>query len=145
MIRTATDDDIVSIIYIWKETIETNNTPGDILRVFKRNRRYWFVCDGMEGGEIIGFAAGSVKSRSRGHISGIAVLEEHREKGIGKSLFDVLIAAFRQQNFKKITLEVRASNKTAIRLYEGYGFKKTDIINKYYPDGEDAINYEKIL
>jgi len=145
MIRTATEDDIFSIIQLWKDTIETNNTSGDILRLFKRNRQYWFVYDGVGEDEIIGFSAGSVKSRTRGHISGIAVSEVHRGKGIGKSLFDVAIAAFKQDNFTKITLEVRSGNEVAIRLYESNGFKKTHIISNYYPDGEDAINYEKLL
>ena len=145
MIRPASDDDIIPIIQIWKNSIETNNTPADILRVFRKNKRYWFVYDGNEEGGIIGFSAGSVKSRVRGHISGIAVLEEHRGNGIGKSLFNVAINAFIQDRFKKITLEVRPSNTVAVGLYESHGFKKTHIISGYYPDGEDAINYEKIL
>ena len=145
MIRPASDDDIIPIIQIWKSSIETNNTPGDIQRVYRRNKRYWFVYDGKEVGEVIGFSAGSVKSRTRGHISGIAVLEEYRGKGIGKNLFNVAIDAFIKDKFKKVTLEVRPSNKVAVGLYESHGFKRTHIISGYYPDGEDAINYEKIL
>lgn len=140
MIRSATDDDIESIVKIWKGNIETNNTPMDIIRVFKKNRQYWFVYD---EGEVIGFSAGSVKSRNRGHISGIAVKEECRSKGIGKILLDAAVDAFMADKFKKITLEVRPSNTIAIKLYESQGFKKTHIVNGYYPDGEAAVNYEK--
>ena len=41
---------------------------------------------------------------------------------------------------KYITLEVRASNVPAIKLYEKYGFKSLGVRKGYYQDnGEDAL------
>ena len=38
------------------------------------------------------------------------------------------------------TLEVRASNGAAIRLYERFGFRPVAMMKSYYPDnGEDAV------
>ncbi|MDY6865234.1 MAG: GNAT family N-acetyltransferase [Halobacteriota archaeon] len=143
MIRPATDDDISSIIYIWKGNIETNNTPADIAYAFRRFRKYWFVSESDR--RISGFVAGTVKSTTRGHISGIAVLEEYQRCGMGNGLLSMLENAFISDGFKKITLEVRLSNMDARRLYEMRGFEQTHVVKGYYPDGEAAMNYEKIL
>ena len=52
----------------------------------------------------------------------IAVLPEHRGKGVGKALLDLLIADANSRGTKCIHLEVRKSNACAIGLYEKYGF-----------------------
>ena len=45
-----------------------------------------------------------------------------------------------QEKIKYITLEVRASNEKAKRLYEQFGFKSLKVRKKYYQDNnEDAI------
>jgi len=142
MIRPATDDDIPSIVYIWKDNIETNNTSSDIVFAFKRFRKYWFV---SESDRIAGFVAGTVKSSTRGHVSGIAVLEEYQGCGMGNGLLSMLENAFISDGFRNITLEVRMSNMDARKLYERRGFEQTHVVKGYYPDGEAAMNYEKML
>jgi len=47
------------------------------------------------------------------------------------------------QGLKKILLEVRKNNPTAIALYESSGFKITGIREKYYNNTEDAVLMEK--
>ncbi|MDY6964544.1 MAG: ribosomal protein S18-alanine N-acetyltransferase [Halobacteriota archaeon] len=142
MIRPANDDDLPKIIRIWKDSIETNNTANDIAYAYRMNKEYWFVFD---DGQILGFVAGTVKTSDRGHISGIAVVEGYRRRGIGRELLTVAENCFILKGYKKVTLEVRLSNRSAQKLYESEGFKRTYMIKRYYPDGEDAINYEKIL
>ena len=45
-----------------------------------------------------------------------------------------------KSKIKFITLEVRASNKKAIHLYEKFGFKSLGLRRKYYQDNnEDAL------
>lgn len=45
-----------------------------------------------------------------------------------------------KKKIKYITLEVRASNEKAKRLYEKFGFKSLGVRKKYYQDNnEDAI------
>ena len=47
---------------------------------------------------------------------------------------------FYEKKIKYITLEVRASNEKAKRLYEKFGFKSLGVRKKYYQDNnEDAI------
>ncbi|MBF0443725.1 MAG: GNAT family N-acetyltransferase, partial [Oligoflexales bacterium] len=39
----------------------------------------------------------------------------------------------------ELFLEVRPSNKSALKLYQSFGFIKVSIRKKYYSDGEDAL------
>jgi ribosomal-protein-alanine N-acetyltransferase len=143
MIRSVDERDLISITRIWKENIETNNTFLDIAFAFSMNKRYWFVS--VEDKRIVGFVAGTVKNRARGHVSGIAVIEGYRRKGIGKRLIETVENAFVLDSFQKVTLEVRKNNFGAQKFYERQGYAKTYTTRGYYPDGEDAINYEKTM
>jgi [ribosomal protein S18]-alanine N-acetyltransferase len=46
---------------------------------------------------------------------------------------------------ERIMLEVRPSNLAALRLYEKHGFEKMALRKRYYPNGEDALIYEKAV
>ena len=79
------------------------------------------------------------KLTRKGHVVSIAVLPEHRLKGIGKSL---LLTAMEKmvEHYKcqETFLEVRVSNTAAISLYKKLGYKEIRRIPYYYLDGEDA-------
>ena len=74
------------------------------------------------------------------HLISIAVLEEHRGRGLGSRLLARTIRVARDRyHADSIYLEVRVSNAKAIKLYEKFGFRKARIIREYYRDGEDAF------
>ncbi|MDD2519281.1 MAG: GNAT family N-acetyltransferase [Bacilli bacterium] len=71
-------------------------------------------------------------------IDYIYVLPDYRHMKIGSKLVNYVIEN-NNENFN-ISLEVRASNFAAIKMYEKFQFKKLLIRKKYYGD-EDAIIY----
>lgn len=90
-------------------------------------------------GEIVGYA-GVWNIAGEGHITNVAVHPACRQKGIGSALVGQLIQLLESEGVKDQTLEVRASNKAAIGLYENHGFKLAGIRREYYQDnGEDAL------
>jgi ribosomal-protein-alanine N-acetyltransferase len=74
----------------------------------------------------------------KGHVVSIAVVEEHRRKGIGKALVEESVNGVKLRNCDEFYLEVRCSNTDAVRLYEKMGFVIRQQLNAYYRDGEDA-------
>ena len=74
----------------------------------------------------------------KGHVVSVAVLPEHRNKGIGKALVEESIAGVKLKKSDELYLEVRCSNTDAIRLYEKLGFSTKQRLKAYYRDGEDA-------
>ncbi len=75
----------------------------------------------------------------------IVVDERFRGQGIGKILMDKVMEFARLNHKEKATLEVAEGNKPAIALYEKFGFNKISIRKKYYPNGSDALVYQKIF
>ena len=100
--------------------------------------RYKAVMDG----KMIGFIAGDTR-RMEGiaWIATIAVLPEHRRRGIGRTLLQV---CEQRLPTARIRLCVRAENSGAIRLYESEDYRQVDIWRKYYHDSGDALVMEKI-
>ena len=48
----------------------------------------------------------------------------------------------REHAVVRILLEVRASNAPAIAMYEGLGFSRFNVRERYYADGEDGVEME---
>lgn len=70
----------------------------------------------------------------------IATDEKERNKGFGWKLMDIMMSNLTKRGIKRVFLEVRGKNRAAIRLYEGFGFKKIGARKGYYNDPvEDAI------
>jgi ribosomal-protein-alanine N-acetyltransferase len=70
----------------------------------------------------------------------IAVKSQHQNKGIGQKLLTSLKKNCRSFDVASIFLEVRASNKMAIKLYEKNGFNELGIRNNYYKIGDNWEN-----
>lgn len=88
------------------------------------------------GGKIIGFANGSWVL-DEGELLNIAVLENYRNMGIAKELFNFLEEYFKEKKAKKIFLEVREKNIPAISFYQKHGFIKNGLRKNYYKNPAD--------
>lgn len=75
----------------------------------------------------------------KGHVVSVAVLDEHRKKGIGKGLVAESINGVKLKKCDELYLEVRCSNTDGVRLYENLGFIIKQRLKSYYRDGEDAF------
>ena len=74
------------------------------------------------------------------HINNVAVLPHFRGAGIGSALLHHVLAEAKQLGARRATLEVRASNAPARRLYERLGFYVAATRRNYYTNPvEDAL------
>jgi [ribosomal protein S18]-alanine N-acetyltransferase len=98
-----------------------------------------YVCRPEPSGSLRGYicfwtVAGELQ------LINIAVHPEHRGTGIGRRLMKFLLQEARLRQAEKIFLEVRPSNRPALRLYARTGFKVLYRRPRYYePEGEDAL------
>ena len=73
------------------------------------------------------------------HLMNVAVDPEQQRSGVATALVRRLLAQIGDAD-AQLTLEVRRSNTTAIRLYETFGFRSAGVRLRYYADnGEDAL------
>jgi ribosomal-protein-alanine N-acetyltransferase len=90
-----------------------------------------------EEGETVGYLI-CARYPDAYHLMNVAVDADHRRRAIGRLLLQEMLE--RTGADASITLEVRASNKPAITLYESFGFRGVGERKRYYTDtGEDAI------
>jgi ribosomal-protein-alanine N-acetyltransferase len=74
------------------------------------------------------------------HIVTVAVREHYRRMGIGERLLIAAVELAMEYDQEVVTLEVRASNEAAQRLYAKYGFARVGLRKRYYTDNnEDAV------
>ncbi|MFZ4509149.1 MAG: ribosomal protein S18-alanine N-acetyltransferase [Fimbriimonas sp.] len=91
------------------------------------------------GGELIGYG-GIWLVIDEAHVTTLSISEDNRRQGIGRKLMVDLLVEAKKRGMTCSTLEVRAGNMPAIRLYEQLGFAETARRRAYYPDNrEDAI------
>lgn len=101
------------------------------------NKNAVYICI-EDNGKVIGYV-GMWNISGEGNINNVAVLPDYRRKGYGKLLLSHLITYAKEHHLSFLTLEVRASNEGAIRLYESCGFGAVGRRKKYYDNREDAI------
>ncbi|MBF0338918.1 MAG: ribosomal protein S18-alanine N-acetyltransferase [Nitrospirae bacterium] len=74
------------------------------------------------------------------YILKLAVHPAFRRQRVATLLIDNTLRTLHELVCEKILLEVRRSNESALRLYEGFGFKRFSVRSGYYADPtEDAI------
>ena len=74
------------------------------------------------------------------HITILAVDPDYQRQGLGQALLYALLASAHQRGLERTTLEVRISNRSALSLYEKFGFREAGRRKRYYQDtGEDAL------
>ena len=75
----------------------------------------------------------------------IATAEMYRRCGRAEKILSDLFEEAVRRGIKKIFLEVRVSNSSALLMYLKNGFEGIYARTRYYPDGEDAIVMKKEL
>ena len=93
-------------------------------------------------GQLAGYLVAWLGAGS-GHIGNLAVVPEHRRRGVAAALLGELLAHARAVGVEAVTLEVRVSNFAAQALYGAHGFRLAGLRRGYYRDtGEDALVME---
>ena len=137
MIRNAEERDLEQI-----EALEVANFsrpwPIDMLRRQLPSDRHEFLV-AAQGDRVLGYI-GMLHVMDEGYISNVAVDESVRRAGIASMLVDGMLRRCEALALLFVTLEVRASNEPAIRLYAKHGFEEVGRRKGYYEaPREDAI------
>ena len=98
-----------------------------------------------EDGAVIGYLVLS-SVLDEGSVDNVAVAPEARRRGVADALVTDAVRRAKERELSFLTLEVRASNDPAIRLYEKHGFREVGRRKNYYEKPrEDAILMTLVL
>ena len=101
----------------------------------------WFVA--LEEDKVAGYI-GSQTCLDETDMMNVAVHPDHRNKGIATGLIVGLVEALQERGSRCLTLEVRASNEPAIRVYRALDFVEVGRRKNYYRNPrEDACILRK--
>jgi len=138
IIRRGEEKDILAIEELEKQCFATPWSYESLkYDIVENNRALYLVAE--TDGEIVGYV-GIWKIVDEGHITNVAVSPDHRRKHVASALLESLFRVTQRAGILRCTLEVRAGNMPAIKLYESFGFKEEGVRKGYYEDnGEDAL------
>jgi len=137
-LRPMCDEDVATVITIERSAYEFPWTE----RIFRDCLRVGYSCWVLERNGVM--EAFGVMSAAAGesHILNLCVRPESHHQGLGRRLLQHFLELAREHRADTALLEVRPSNRPALRLYEGMGFVEVGMRRGYYParkGREDAL------
>jgi len=131
--------------------VELENTCFDYDQLSRRNF-HWMIKHAHSilmvqeyKSRLIGYGLVLINSgTSLARLYSICILKEYQGYGLASKLLEVLeTKASLDEDCIYLRLEVKATNKSAIKLYEKYGYVKFTEKENYYDDGTSALCFEK--
>ena len=135
--RPMTEADLDAVLKIEYAAFSHPWTRGIFLDGLK-SYEIWLM---FEGEQQVGHGVINVII-DEAHLLNITVKPESQGRGLGLLLLDRLMKRAYELNGRECFLELRASNQSAYRLYERYGFNEIGRRRDYYPatgGREDAL------
>ncbi|MFK3969795.1 ribosomal protein S18-alanine N-acetyltransferase [Pseudomonas sp. NPDC087358] len=135
--RRMTEADLDAVLKIEYAAFSHPWTRGIFLDGLK-SYEIWLM---FEGNQQVGHGVINVII-DEAHLLNITVKPESQGRGLGLLLLDKLMKRAYEINGRECFLELRASNQSAYRLYERYGFNEVGRRRDYYPavgGREDAL------
>lgn len=135
--RRMTEADLDAVLKIEYAAFSHPWTRGIFLDGLK-SYEIWLM---FEGDQQVGHGVINVII-DEAHLLNITVKPESQGRGLGLALLDRLMKRAYEINGRECFLELRASNQSAYRLYERYGFNEIGRRRDYYPavgGREDAL------
>ena len=149
-VRVARREDIERIVEIERSWVHLSHWSVDAYRRLVNEDSFTssFVAESEDpdgGFSIVGFVIFHLADNVS-EIYNIAVDETHSRSGIGTFLMQAVVDSVRADGARKLMLEVRKSNRSAIRFYRRFKFRVVGERTNYYSNPiEDAFVMERDL
>ncbi len=137
VIRPLRAEDVPALAQIEREIFSIPWSERAFLELLEHSYSLYLVAEweGMPVG-----CAGLTVLGNEGDIEKVMVREDFRGRGIAAAMLGELLAAGERLGITEFTLEVRAGNLPAVRLYEKLGFVSEGIRPGFYQKPvEDAL------
>jgi ribosomal-protein-alanine N-acetyltransferase len=141
-VRAIQKEDILALTELENACFEERWSQGQISGSMARVDFCGVIAE--ENEKAVGYIFGTCLFEDA-EIARIAVIKDSRRKGIGFALMDGFLTEVKKRNAERVFLEVRKSNLPAVSLYQKCGFTPTRVRERYYVDGEDALEMKKEL
>ncbi len=128
-IRRMGFDDIEAVAKIERENFSVPWDENGFLSFMIREGTVFLTA--FLDDRLVGYC-GLISAADEADITNVSVSLDARHQGIGSRLVEELIKEAGDMGIKKIFLEVRESNVSAIALYQKHDFKQVGLRKDYY-------------
>jgi ribosomal-protein-alanine acetyltransferase len=132
-----------SVIRLSNDTLTERYNPSLFNYFYETFPEGFWVCE--KHLKIVGFIIGVKINSEIARILMISVSRDCRRQGIGNILLCNFLREVSIKNTKRVELEVKINNNSAIEFYKKHGFEIIDILNNFYQSGEGAYVMRLIL
>lgn len=129
IIEPLTPEFVDQVAEIEKECFSVPFTKNDILSYLEKD--YWHFLIARDSSEVLGYISFTLIV-DECNICNVATKGKYRGLGVGSCLVNSAISFVLKNGGDKLFLEVRESNKVAIRLYEKFGFLVAGVSKNHY-------------
>lgn len=129
MIRAMQEEDIAAVAEMERQIFTQPWSAQGFLDSISLPNTIFLVAE--EQNRILGYI-GMYLAMDEGEITNVAVDVSERCRGIGAELLVVAKREAEAHGIARIVLEVRVSNRSAIRLYERNGFVTVGVRKNFY-------------
>lgn len=127
-------DDVDAVVGL----VQTTNAAVDVAAELERPWGLFWVAREAAGAPPVAFLLAWAVADEL-HLMHIATHPGARRRGAARALMQALVAHAVELRSRLVLLEVRRTNRSAIRLYRSFGFSAMGVRRSYYSDGEDAV------
>ena len=128
-VRDLREEDLDAVCAIEESSFSMPWRREDFQGLIEDNNSIYLVI--LSDDRVVG-AAGYTFNGFDGYINNVVIDIDHRGQGLGRVLMKELLTVGRKNGVPEFTLEVRASNVPAIKLYESLGFKSEGRRKNFY-------------
>lgn len=133
-VRQMAEEDVERVTVLEEQAYSQPWNAHIFVEELRQPSRTYLVIE--DAHSVLGYA-GLMVVGDEAHVTTVVVHPERREDKLGTRLMLGLAAEAIERGAKSMTLEVRASNEPAQRLYRRFGMAPVGVRKKYYQD-EDA-------
>jgi ribosomal-protein-alanine N-acetyltransferase len=128
-IRAAEPSDVPGMLEVERSSFGDPWSSRAIREAMQSETSQAYVAE--SDGRLLGFVLART-SGPEAEILDVAVLPGVRRRGVARSLLRAVRDAVQRLGVEEIYLEVRESNRAAISLYEGEGYRTVGMRHRYY-------------
>lgn len=134
IIEPLTKNFVKDVAEIEEECFSVPFKESDILSYLEES--YWRFFVARDKDKILGYVSFTIIIDEIS-ICNVAVSPAYRRQGIGNALIEYLLSYAKKMGVKKLFLEVRESNISAISLYEKFGFLPVGVSKNHYSNPKE--------
>ncbi|MEI6227447.1 MAG: ribosomal protein S18-alanine N-acetyltransferase [Methylophilaceae bacterium] len=137
-LRPMQMEDLDTVMAIEPQIYSHPWTRGNFSDSLNAGHSAWVL---VQDNKIIGYALLMIVL-DEAHLLNLSIAKTYQKQGLGRYLLEHMLEISKKYQAVNMFLEVRASNVSALALYENMGFNEMAVRRNYYPathGREDAI------